>query len=56
MFVTGANSNIVAAGAPSLNSDEKIKISSNDHSYHEANYPEESSGKVVQDLDSLTEE
>jgi hypothetical protein len=56
VFVTGANNNIVAAGVISLNSDEKIKVSSNDQSYHEANYPEESSGKVVQDLDSLTEE
>ena len=50
VFVTGANNVFVAPL-----SDEKLKISSHDHSYHEANYPE--GGTIqVKDLDSLTEE
>jgi hypothetical protein len=36
VFVTGANNNPVSAPF----SDEKLKASSNDHSYHVANYPE----------------
>jgi hypothetical protein len=35
VFVTGPNN----VGIPPL-SDEKLKVSSDDHSYHEANYPE----------------
>jgi hypothetical protein len=35
VFVTGVNN----VAAPPL-SDEKLKVSSDDHSYHEANYPE----------------
>jgi len=35
VFVTGANNVVV----PPL-SDEKLKISTDDHIYHEANYPE----------------
>ena len=48
VFVTGANK-------PQM-SDEKLKVSSDDHSYHEANYPEVSGNSHLKDLDSLTEE